>query len=301
MIRLIVRGFLIGVVNLGAGLTYVYLVELHREFAPWETFSILYRVPYDRDVSYVFLGSSHAARFAGCIEEVAAVQLALDGKAVHLAKTGSGVFQQRLFLQEFYVRGNRADTVVYFIDPFVFYSVYWNEDMPFIEFEPLDGTFAWSLVVGGVGFDRLHAYFRSKFSLAWFELRPHARRCTYKSVESVDKSLVAKRLSGMYWEGTSPENLARYLNELDRIVELTRTYDSGIVLMSMPTLLGPEPGDGAFLQAIRDREDRYALKYHEFREAIGEPAMFRDHDHLNTDGVALFMQEYVAPALRGAF
>lgn len=297
MIRLLARVFLIGAANLVAGLTYVELLEYPREFAPWETFSALNRAPHDRDVPYVFLGSSHAARFSGCSQEVQLVRTALGGETVHLAKTASGVFQHRLFLQEFYDRGNRAETVVYFVDPFVFYSEAWNEQVPFIEFEPLDFTFGWSMIAGGVGTERMHTYCRSKFSLAWFELRPVFRRCTDRNIGRIDADMVKKRLAGLYWEGTSPDLLARYLHELDRIIELARAQNSELVLMSPPTLLGPEPDGEMFRSAIWEREERYGLRYHDFRDAIRDPAMFRDHDHLNTEGVALFMEAYVGPAL----
>ncbi len=298
MMRLLGRGIILVAMNLGAGLVYVRLLEVHRTFAPWESFSTLHRVPHGEDAAYVILGSSHAARFAGCVGDVSAVQAALGPDGVHLAKTASGVFQQRIFLHEFYVRGNRANTVVYFIDPFVLYSAYWNEAVPLIEFEPIDVTFAWSLFVGGVRPNRLIEYARSKFSLEWYELQPRARRCALESVDVVDAGLVEKRLAGMYWEGTRPENLARYLKELDWLIELAQSNDSAVILMTTPTLLGSEPDDDVFQAVMGEREQRYGLRFYDFRGVIHEPAMFRDLDHLNTEGVAYFMEEFVAEAVR---
>lgn len=82
-------------------------------------------------------------------------------------RRGAGVVPMELYLSHFYKRGNRAGTVVYFLDPFIFYSRSWNEDHDCIKGEPFRMDFFVDAAAQGMSRESLIEYFQYKFSSNW--------------------------------------------------------------------------------------------------------------------------------------
>src|SRR5690606_36410579 len=114
----------------------LHAATLH--MANWETDARLLNMPSNASRDYVFLGSSHAyllSRFRDNAEQTESI---LGGRVENLAMpSGGGLRPARLYLEEFLARGNRTREVIYFLDPFVFYSPGPNDQHKFVYFEPL--------------------------------------------------------------------------------------------------------------------------------------------------------------------
>ena len=299
MISVLAKSSLLLLINAALGITYTACLNIDRAYAPWETKSALYKIPQSEHVGWLFLGSSHAEVFGHCPENVAFIQSILDDDAAFLTKRGSGVFQHRLFLEEFYRDGNQARNIVYVVDPWAFYSPHWNETMRFIDYEPLDASLMWNLARSDVESSTLLAYVRSKFTRDWYHqgpLPPDAGSCLRK-LDSRDANMVQKSVHRFFPDGTPSEHLESYLEELRRIVELAESHGSELILISTPTLLGELPGADAVRVALAEQFEANGIPYHDFSNAIDNPALFHDHDHLNDDGVRHLFEIHLTPRL----
>ncbi len=299
MISVLSKSLLLLLINVVLGVAYTACLDIDSKYAPWETKSALYKIPHAEHVGWLFLGSSHAEVFGHCPENVAYIQSMLDDDAGFLTKRGSGVFQHRLFLEEFYRSGNRARNIVYVLDPWAFYSPHWNETMRFIDYEPLDASLMWNLARSGVASSTLMIYARSKFTRDWYQQRPlppDSGSCLRK-LDHRDTNLVQKSVQRFFPDGTSPEHLEKYLEELRRIIVLAQSHGSELTLISTPTLLGDLPGADAVRIAIAERFEPNGIPYHDFSNAIKDPALFHDHDHLNDDGVRHLFKTRLASLL----
>ncbi len=300
MTGVVTKSVLLLALNAAVGLSYVGYLNLDRRFEPWETQSALYKIPPGGDHDWLFLGSSHAEVLGHCPENVAYIQSTLGGTAAIVSKRGSGVLQHRLFLEAYFRAGNRADTIIYLVDPWAFYSRYWNESMRFIDYEPIDLPFMWGMVKSGVSASTLVTYVRSKFTRDWYERSalPADPGACLRKLEERSPAMVERSIRRFFPDGTDSTVLERYMRELQKIVSLARARGSRLVLITPPTLLGELPGTESFHSALEAMAAPQGVAYHDFSDAVEDVAMFHDHDHLNDDGVRYFVETRLAPALR---
>ncbi len=299
MVTLAAKAALLLAINVAMGLAYTMGLDARRDYEPWETGSALYQIPSRTHCPYVFMGSSHMGALRRCPENVDTVREATGTDVRFIAKFGSGIFQHRLFLQEFYRRGNSADTIVCFIDPFAFYSPVWNDTMRFIQNEPLDLTFFLDLCRSRVSANTLFSYVHSKFELKWFRQRPNAinREICDKHVER-RMPFTGRFVDEFYPHGTDEAMLRRYMEDLRKFIDIAESRGSQLILIEPPMLLGHLPGIEAFRRALRDTLDGRHVVYRDFSENITDIRLFRNHNHLNDAGVQVFMSDFLSPLLK---
>ena len=98
------------------------------DFKNGETEANLPIIKSNQHYDIVFLGTSHGrtlSRFGNHDR----VEKILSKKIINLSTGGGrGIYSSQIYLDYFFKRGNTTDTIVYFIDPWVFYSNKWNEE-----------------------------------------------------------------------------------------------------------------------------------------------------------------------------
>ena len=251
----------------------------------------------------VILGSSHGESFSrgpnrSLIENI------LEKKICNLSQgQGGGIIPAKIRYAHF-LRKHSAQKVIYFIDPFVFYSPEWNEKQDFSS-EPLELDVFIDLLKNRVDIFR---YFKSKLSklvlgamnhfLKPQNITPRVNSNHISSLTKVDPELVRQNFRVLYRDGVNSRFIDQYGRELELIIQMAKARGEEIVFISYPTLLGKVPGFDEMKSLLLKFEQRYNTKYYDFSEAIHEPKYFEDHHHLNSLGIGYFTKGYLKPLLK---
>jgi hypothetical protein len=220
----------------------------------------------------------------------------LGGKVFNMAlPQGGGIRPARIYFEHFIGRGNRAATLIYFLDPFVLFCEGANERHKFVYFEPMKLPFLFRLLRDGYPPRRIFTYIRSKFTTSWFFQQPEPLRIQKKTLAGTTPSPehIRLRIESLYEDGLSRRYFARYSRELARIAEHCREADMDLLVIVPPTLLGEEPGMAILETWLREQ----GLPFHNFVNAMPDPKWYYNLDHLNTEGVRHFLHVFVRPLL----
>lgn len=268
-----------------------------RHFRNSDTESSLLPMPSGQAVDLVFLGSSHGRNFSR-FSNHGRVERLLGKTVVNLSRgNGAGVVPMKAYLEAFYDQGNRCQELVWFIDPWVFYSENWNEKYADYDCEPFSFTFATRLIGNGASASAVYRYLRSKFSAEWLTASPRCDARCDRRVPQRDETAVHRRIENLYHAGLEKATFERYAAVVEQVVELAQRHDARVTFMLSPTLLGDEPGRGRLMALLRDLQTKYGANFHDLTVAVQSPELFEDHDHLNTAGVERFVLEYLNPLL----
>ncbi len=300
--RLFINAVCLLLVNAILGLGLLKLHESRLQYEPWETDSILLRMPSNASYGVAILGTSHAYLFSRFKANHRIVEKALDTPVFNLAMPfGGGVLPERLYLESFFEAGNHAKTLVYFLDPFALYTPEANTGHKFVYYEPLHLDFLWKMARSGFPVRRMFTYVRSKFSVDWIFQQPEAMTAHVASLEgrTISEKRIQERLTSLYPDGMKERNLLIYQKEFLRIAELCRQEGCTLEVVIPPTLLGPEPGAERVLQWLSAIKGTWGFGLHDCCNVMREPQFFYNLDHLNTEGVRHFMGQFLQPILAG--
>jgi len=295
-----------GVLFLGAnGLLAFAVLHLHARTLPdqpWETDSVLLTMPRAEHADLIFLGTSRTYLFSRFQEHHEAVEAALDRRVVNMAMPqGGGVTPARFYLETFWDRGNTADRVIYFLDPFVLYSAGSNDNHKFVYFEPLRLPFLAKLVRNGYSYRRIITYVRSKFSADWLLQRPEplVHHIASMPEEHLTEERIAMRLESLYPDGLPGHVFELYTAEFEAIAALCEARGTPLTVVIPPTLLGPEPGHNATLAWLRALEKERGIPVYDWVTVMPERTKYYNLDHMNLGGIEIFMEDWLRPMLDG--
>ncbi len=269
-------------------------------------FMVRTATPAEYDV--LILGASHAAVFDfddmnRRLEEMT------RSRILNLSVVGGGVVVNRLLLDYFFVR-HRTAAIVYVVDSFAFYSPEWNErrleDARLFQRAPFDPALARLLLRSGapvmVAIDYVSGFSKinnpDRFGLdrpaeaARFDRR-------YRPVDQIDRQRIAYLYPPAIDEAARV-NLGRYLTEFETLVAGARARGVRVILLRPP--LPPRtraliPGEADFDAAVRASAARTGAELHDLSEAIDDPALYFDTDHLNRAGVVQLFERHLAGML----
>lgn len=300
LLRLFGKITLLLALNAALGLAALHIHDARLRYARWETDSILLTMPRNTAFGAAFLGSSHAYLFSRFQRNLEITKETLGTNTFNMAMpTGGGLRPAFFYLEEFFAQGNRADQVVYFLDPFVFYTTGSNDAHKFVYFEPLRWSFLRRMVEYGYPRGRILTYIQSKFGYAWWFQRPE-RLYEHPGTlagQSIDPQKVKARFDSLYVDGLRQENFNRYAQDFLRIAECCRINHARFRVVIPPTLLRAEPGAAHMLEWLREHQAEGGYDVHNLVDSMPNPEWFYNLDHLNTRGVARFMQEFLKPIL----
>ena len=266
----------------------------------WETDSVLLAMPRDSHRDVVLLGSGRAQVFSRYKDHEAATEAALGRSVLTLATPGDGGLRPaRFYLETYFDSGNTAKHVVYFFDPFALYSDEANDADEFSAYEPFHLRTLAKMNYNGHGYGAMLKYFRTKFSRAWLFQKPVPlyRKTDELTSGFVTPERIQQRLESLYKGGMPQEASYVHYMEFARIV--SACHDNGAILTVAvaPTLLSPEPAHYSVLEMLHSVEKMGGSEIRDWVNAIPDPAMYSDLDHLNFKGVEEFMGKFVRPLL----
>jgi hypothetical protein len=257
----------------------------------------------------LILGASHAAVF-----DFADMNRRLEemtrSRILNLSVVGGGVVVNRLLLDYFFLR-HRTAALVYVVDSFAFYSPEWNErrleDAGLFQRAPFDPALA-RLLLGGdssrmvavdyiTGFSKINNPDRFGRDRPAEEARFDRR---YRAVDQIDRQRIAY-LYPPAIDSTARANLERYLTQFETVAAGARARGTRVILVRPP--LPPRtraliPGEVEFDAALRESAARTGAELHDLSDAVADPAMYFDTDHLNRAGVTQFFERHLAGILR---
>lgn len=300
LLRLVWRCAAFALLNavLAVAVLKIHEATLKRE--RWETDSILLVMPEGEHRDVVMLGTSHAYVCARFQEHQAATERELGASVFNMAiPQGGGIVPARFYLETYFDAGNRADHVVYLLDPFVLYTRGSNEDHKFVYFEPFQFRFFEKMVRNGYNYRQLVSYVRSKFSGAWLLQKPDVLIHHVKGYppELVTPERIEKRMGTLYPDGMHEEVFEHYTREFMKIAARCKAEGARLDVVVPPTLMGPEWGHATMMKWLEGLRDRGDITLTDCSNAIKNPERYYNLDHLNLSGIEEFMGHYVRPML----
>ncbi|MCC7076643.1 MAG: hypothetical protein IT198_05910 [Acidimicrobiia bacterium] len=261
--------------------------------------SVLLTMPEDTHFDVLVVGPSHAQEFAwsGNHERVEGI---LGADVANLSSEGTGPVPVDIFWQMWRERGNSAGTVVYFAHPFAFYSSRFNEDNRFTGKEPLDPTLLGELVARGFGTDNVMFYIQSKFNPEWIAGKARGDNADIEvDAGPVSPELHDAAVANLYPDGTDGATFERYAAVFDATVRDMRAAGTNVVIVVPPTLMGEPKGmDRATAHVEELAAADEGIVFLDLTGKVEDHSLFMDLSHLNTRGVELVTEEYLAPLLR---
>ncbi len=260
------------------------------------TESVLNSLPENQEYDLLIMGSSHGRIFSrGPNHRV--VEQILGLRMANISRSAAGIIPESAYLDYFYSKGNSAETIVYFLDPFVFSTVRWNERQFFLTEEPFEPGFLRRMIRYGIEPGVMYAYIRSKFEHEWKKNHGIVRIDESFALEYRVEESVRKRLEALYPDGYTKAVMDSYIPELKALLELARQHKTRVVFILPPTLLGKTPGHSDLVNHLRQINQQYQIPYYDYSDEIRDPRLYYNHDHLNRRGVRLFTLQYLKPLL----
>ncbi len=303
MRRFILNISLFLALNVLFGIFYLMVTQMSYSYKMGDTSSVLLAIPKDETFDLVLLGTSHAQNFSvgGGGFMHAKVEEMLQRRMLNLSKTNAGFDEERFFLTHFYNEGNTTDTVLYLLDPFIFFSHAWDIENHFLNDEPLYPDALWEALSQKIDREVIIDYVRSKF-IGWWLLsrRPveKPKEEPTKTLLAIDERAVEKRLAYLYPNGLDRDAFAHYEESLRELITLASAHGSNIVFAYPPSLLGVLPGSGEVSRIVKRAQKEFpSVSFFDFSSAFLDPRLYIDHDHLSSNGILLFISRYLKPAL----
>jgi len=278
-------------------------VDSRYHFEQYETDSILLSTPKHTHFGLVILGSSRARLLTRirCNYELLERELGIE--VFNLAiPFGGGIVPEKMFLKNFFDCGNSADTVLFFLDAFMLFSPQPNREHRFVSYEPLRPRFLWQMLTNDMPPERLFTYLESKFTYRWFTQTPGVVPCDHRVMRDLqtDAEKIRKRHESLYFEGLSETYFTKYALALEAILAMAQDNGCRIIVAFPPTLLGEQPGTARLSEELEKLRTDYDFEVHDFTNAIRELRFYGDYDHLNSEGVEVFVSQFLKPILQGA-
>jgi hypothetical protein len=290
------------------GALYVLAEWLVYQHAERNRFFMVRTAPL-AEYDYLILGASHAAVFD--FDDMNRRLEAMTGaRILNLSVVGAGVVVNRL-LHDYFLQRHRANSILYVVDSFAFYSPDWNErrleDARLFQRAPFDPALARLLPSSGasrtVALDYVSGFSKINNPDRFGPDRPaEAARFDrrYRPVDQVDRQRIAYLYPATI-DDAARVNLRRYLEQFESLVDGARARGARVILLRPPLPQRTRsliPGEAEFAVTLRESAARSGAELHDLSEAIDDPALYFDSDHLNRAGVTQLFERYLVGILR---
>jgi hypothetical protein len=255
-------------------------------------------MPESENFDVVILGSSHARSFSrkGNHERMEKI----TGKKIANLSKGhgaGGIKNQLLYLDYFLKEGNTAKSLVYFIDPFVFYNDKMDNNNFIYNNEPFDFSFATHIIQQGTRTETFVNYLKYKLKPYWWNYSPDTDTAETRYLTEVDSSKFDKRLAVMYSDGMKNEIREEKIDYLRKVIHTGMKNKMKIMFVVPPTLLGKLPDHDNMMQSIQKLVRDKGIPVHDYSTSVVEWQYYYDLDHLNTNGCNYFAEKYLKEIL----
>lgn len=255
-----------------------------------------------RNQSYdlLMLGSSHGRIFSR-YHNHARVERALGASFINLSQGGdrAGVKNQQTYLRYFFTRGNRAKTVVYLLDPSVFYHAWMDNNIHQYDFEPFRLDFLRELLTNRPGEVALLKTYTDMLTITpTITDSPEYRTPIQTDATATPSSdAVTKRLNRLYADEYSDAQYNSTLNEVLKTVHIATSHNARIAIVIPATLLPTLKQEVRVYDTLTQLSQSRGFTFHNYSHVFSNTYLFVDTDHLNTEGVVTFTNRYLKPLL----
>ena len=291
--------------NAAVALAALVILDTRYSFEQYETDSLLLSTPRNTHFDLVILGTSHARVFNRIKHNHDFLTHELDMKILNLAiPFGGGVLLEKMYVANFFDCGNETDTILYFLDPFVFFSPMVNKYHKFVYYEPFRLSFLIRMLKNRMPPERIFTYIRSKFSYRWVTQKPGLVAYDDITLDTygieLDPERMRARAESLYPDGLNETYFAQYGAALGEILEMARQHGCRTIIAFSPSLLGREKGAPRLLELLDTYREQYDFEFHDFTDAIPDEKLYSDYDHLNSKGVEVLVAQFIKPILRAS-
>lgn len=292
--------FIFLIVNLLIAISLLYYIDKNDSsfsFKQSETESALYSMPKDSSVDILIMGSSHGRMLTrGICDSI--TKSYLGKNIVNISKSASGIVPEYEFLKYFYSKNNSCKTILYVIDPFIFYTKKWNEDLYFLTDEPFRFDFFGQILFSKLNNDVKYNYIKSKFLTQWKTFHGSQLPDVTKSLEEIDNVAISKRKSALYIS-TDDSQYILYKQKLIQLINFSQKQNCKLYFILTPTLLGDMKGKHDLLNLIAGLKSKGLITdYANYSDLIENPELYYDTDHLNATGIDYFAKNYLKDFLK---
>lgn len=288
---------LIQFIPVGILLSYLQYCDSKLHYSQGKTESALLCIPSSAHVDLLFMGSSHARMFSRNSNHNM-VEKTLKKNIVNIGISAAGLIPEELFLKYFYAKKNSVPIIVYFIDPFVFSTRKWNQDLYFLTGEPFRFDFLFQLLFTDINLDVKYNYIKSKFSKDWRNKNASVLPNTTDSLKETDTSNVRQRIASIFPDGHKKGTFLEYKKTLIHILEMAKKNNARVIFIIPPSLLGKFPLTDELMGMKQELKERFNSDLYNYSETIESPQYYYNHDHLNNAGVEMFTKKYLLPLIQ---
>ncbi|MBF0573877.1 MAG: hypothetical protein HQK69_08985 [Desulfamplus sp.] len=281
------------------------------KFKNWETESNLLVTGENEHYDVAILGTSRGRVFSRDSNHLTMENI-LGKKVVNLSKGGGGgLMPAKIHLSHFYRRGNRADRVIYFIDPWIFFCPINNENNTFfLKDEPFEISILFDLILNHFPSQRIISYLQMIAVDDWKNISkyaaPNLDKLTLKAIDPAKLEEAREHYLGLY-EYDKFEHYSQFINDINK---LAKEHNSKIIYIMLPILMRDFPGakevDAKLKEIINKENENYkkndintnnTFLYLNLIDAMQDRQFFYDHMHFNNKGVEYFTKTYLKPIL----
>lgn len=284
--------FIFFIINLLIFLLLFFLSSYFFQKNKWYTDPNLKSVPANQNFDFIILGSSHAEVFSRYKNDIN-VKKILGKNFYSLALPGAGPVIEKIYLDYFYMKKNQTQKIIYFIDPFALYSKDLNESYPYLPPGNIDLQFIGLLIENHWNIVSALNYITSILSSHWITKPQPIDKNIFTKVGDIRDERIAKRNRYYYPTGIDQQNYTKYFKKFEEIILTAQQNNADIVFIIPPTLVKNDPGMENLSATLDILRQRYNIDYYDYSEVMTDHKYFFDMEHLNTDGVIYFTENYL--------
>lgn len=261
----------------------------------WDSDPDIFIIPENKSYDAIFMGTSHGEIFTR-FDNQKKVEEIIEKRFFNISQPNAGPVMEKLYLKYFLENKNTAKTIVYFIDPHVFYSDKENENYHLLSYGKFDLNFLKSSFENDVSYKTSFNSLITYLSLKWFIKEP---RKSENDMRVWKKSKIDEenRIKQLYPDGSDDKLFQRYKKTLEEITFIAKENNMKIIFILPATQIEKQPGKDKLLEMLKTQSKNEKIEYCDLSNSVEDINLFSDVDHLNTKGVLFFSEKYLLPIL----
>ncbi|ESU25954.1 hypothetical protein FLJC2902T_29650 [Flavobacterium limnosediminis JC2902] len=301
--KFVIRTLIVGVIFFGILIVVLLATSQYVErkgFRNSQTESNTLVIESNREYDLMFMGISHARNFSrhGNHEVVESI---LNKKIINIGQGGGacGINEQLFYLDYFYSKGNKVDTVFFILTP----PMLTSEKLPFSSNTFDSELFDLKFFCQYLSFDsenkyeRIVQYMQSKLKSKWVNSEPNHTIGKKDSLVEVDMEAVRKGMQLVHGRNINVERFTKSCIGVEKIIKTAKKHNSFIVMIIPPALFGKWPEHNLVVNFAQKLKKKQGVDFYDFSESVLIPKYYYDHHHMNTKGVEYFTAVFLKPLL----
>lgn len=259
ILNTIVLVFLYAFVFLSLVVLSSFLVD-HRHFKNFETEGNLLCLKENAHYDITMMGISHARNFSRHKNHLR-VENILHKKMLNLGQgfAKCGVNEQLFYLEYFYSKNVRMDTILYVLSPPLLYGDYLNKASGTFVLEP----FRWDFFEKYLAFDgaenkysRLLYYVSSKLHPKWLFHYPKCDDKKEDELKKLDTAVVNAGFKMAYLEGENAKIFRKNCNQVENTIKVAHAHHTQVIFIIPPALFGKWKGHQETIAFCRQMKEK---------------------------------------------